>query len=139
MCVGYSSRPLTGKPVYALMNSSCWIQWEVFQPVTKNRKSEDTINYCEWQCPVSHAVGHLELLYNNTTKHYDSILSKNTLLLILPLIIAKWQNIKHFLTQITSYVIIVTIIYQPSFYLTSTIKMWNKLPKIALQFHNLNF
>ena len=27
--------------------------------------------------PVSHAVGHLELLYNNTTKYYDSILSQD--------------------------------------------------------------
>ena len=57
---------LTGKPVYVLMNSSRQIQWEVFQAVTKTENLRMTM------------VGHLELLYNNTTKHYDSFLSKNT-------------------------------------------------------------
>ena len=68
---------LTGKPVYVLMNSSQRLQWEVFQPVTKTENLRMPSIIEDDNVPVSHAVGHLELLCNNTTKRYDSILSKN--------------------------------------------------------------
>ena len=67
---------LTGKPVYdVLMNSSQQIQWE---PITKTDNLSMPSIIEDDNVPVSHAVCHLEVLYNNTTKHYDSILSKNT-------------------------------------------------------------
>ena len=71
---------LTGKPVYILMNSSWQIQWEVdsISASYKNRKSE-AIYYWGWQCScLPCSISHLELLYNNTTKHNDSILSQDT-------------------------------------------------------------
>ena len=50
----------------------------VFQPVTKieNLRMPSIIE--DDNVPVFHAVDHLELLYNNTTKQYASIPSKNT-------------------------------------------------------------
>ena len=54
------------------------MQWEVFQPVAKTENLRIPSIIEDDNVPVSHAVRHLELLYNNTTKQYDSILSKNT-------------------------------------------------------------
>ena len=62
--------------VYVLMNSLRQIQWEVFQLVTKTENLRMPFIIEDDNVPVSHAVDHLELLYNNTTKHYDSILSR---------------------------------------------------------------
>ena len=90
VCMGYLSRACSNCN-FNRKTCVCIDEFLTKNPVGssyKNRKSEDA------NVPVSHAVGRLKLLYNNTSKHYDSILSKNTVLLILPLIIAKWQKIK---------------------------------------------
>ena len=79
-CVGYSSRAFsncdfnrkTCVDLYVLMNSSWRIQWEVFQPVTKTENLRMPSIIEDDIVPVSHAVDHLELLYNNTTKQYKN-------------------------------------------------------------------
>ena len=60
------------------MNSSQRIQWEVFQQVTKTENLKMPSIIEDDSVPVCHAVGSLELLYSNTTKHYYSIPSKDS-------------------------------------------------------------